>query len=651
MTTVYESTAKGMFEIVKKNIYLFQSSIRYENTMYLPYTAGVLAAYAWENKVVAQNYTLKGIIYLRESVEKTTAALDSPYLAAFSNYIWNFEYNKALAKQIKSIYPECIVVFGGHNVPPGTALLDEYAYIDILVHGEGEETFRDILLALHSGDSLNNTPNISYRDSHSASVETKTIPVLCADFPSPYKAGIFDSMLSEQPDIRFSAILETNRGCPYGCAFCDWCRLDTKVRQLPKERVYGDLEWMSEHKIEFCYCADANFGILPDDEQYVDRLIKLNRKNGYPQKFRVNYAKHNNETVFSINKKLNIYGISKGATISFQSLSPEVLENIGRKNMSLNKFSELMTLYSNAGIPTYSELILGLPGETYDSFCEGIGKLLEAGQHTSILIYNCELIENSLMANKNYMDQYGIKASITPLYLRHDEPDCADIPEFSRSVTATAAMNEDEWICSNLFSLTVQSCHGMGLLRWFAVYLHYEKGVRYEDFYKALIKWAENNPNAVFGKEMLFMRGEFEKITKNSGLWSYTNKIFGNVSWPYEEGVYLDLVYRFEDFYKEMQQFLINYNIENEIFNDLLLYQKSMIKIPGVRSLKIALEYDFPRYFSKAFANTHEPLKIKKVGVSAEDRAVPNEWKEYAKEYIWYGRKEQKNIFTELSVK
>jgi len=615
--------------------------------MYLPYTAGVLAAFAWEDAVIRQNYTLKGIYYLREAIEKTAAGLDAPFLAAFSNYIWNFEYNKALAAQIKTGCPGCKVVFGGHNIPPDNSLLDECAYIDILIHGEGEEAFRDILTALHNGEPLSGIPNISYRDSRGNSVKTQSVRVTRTDFPSPYKAGLFDTMLVEQPGIRFSAVLETNRGCPYGCAFCDWCRLNAKVRELPRERVYGDLEWMSEKKIEFCYCADANFGLLPVDELYVDKLIELNRENGYPQKFRVNYAKHNNDTVFRINEKLNVYGISKGATISFQSLSPQVLENIGRKNMPLEKFAELMARYGSAGIPTYSELILGLPGETYDSFCDGISKLLEAGQHNSIMIYNCELIVNSLMADKAYMEKHGIQTAVTPLYLRHDEPECDAVPEFSRSVTATATMNREEWIRSNLFSITVQSCHGMGLLRCFAVYLYYEKGLLYRDFYQSLVKWMESHPDTATGKELRFMRAEFEKITNNAGLWSYTNEMFGSVSWPYEEGFYLNLVYRIEAFYEDMREFLRGYSIEKGVFDDLLLYQKSLIKIPGVRTLELRLNHDWPGYFGKAFVGSYEPIQKKSVCLRLSDSRLPSSWKDYAKEYIWYGRKEQKNIFTE----
>lgn len=634
--------------MLKKNVYMVQTNIKYENTMYIPYAAGALAAFAWNSEKIEESYSLKELICTREKIEDIVDSLDSPCIVAFSNYIWNFEYNKALALKIKNAFPECAIIFGGHNVPCDTSLLDENGYIDFLVHGEGEEAFRDVLLSLHYEDPLDIIPNISYRDNSGKAVKTAVSPVLCTAFPSPYNAGIFDSIIEKYPGIRFSAILETNRGCPYNCSFCDWCQLTSKVRMLPPERVLDDLQWMSEHKIEFCYCADANFGIIPRDEGFIDKLIELNQKNGFPQKFRVNYAKHNDETVFSINQKLNTYEISKGATISFQSLSQEVLENIGRKNMSLSKFSELMTLYGNAGIPTYSELILGLPGETYESFCEGIGKLLEAGQHTSILIYNCELIVNSRMADEKYMEKYGIKSSVTPLYLRHDEPDCEDIPEFSRSVTATASMSEDDWIDSNLFSLAVQSCHGMGLLRCFAVYLYYEKKIKYQDFYKSLVEWAENNSDTVIGNEMLFMRGEFKKITLDSGLWSYTNKMFGNVSWPYEEGLYLNLVYRSNAFYKEIQRFLVGYQIEKDVFDDLLLYQMSAIKLPGVRSLNVRLEHDLPGYFSKAFYNTYEGLEKKKVELYVEDDAIPCKWKDYAKEYIWFGRKEQKNIFTEL---
>ena len=66
----------------------------------------------------------------------------------------------------------------------------------------------------------------------------------------------------------------------------------------------------------------------------IDYLIEKNKETGFPQKFQATYSKNNPETVFRINKRLNEAGMCKGATLSFQSLSEKVLENIYRKNMS-----------------------------------------------------------------------------------------------------------------------------------------------------------------------------------------------------------------------------------------------------------------------------------------------------------------------------
>ena len=101
--------------------------------------------------------------------------------------------------------------------------------------------------------------------------------------------------------------------------------------------------------------------------------------------------------MFQICNTLNSVGMDRGATISYQTLSPAALKNIGRENLTLDHFSELLHKYNEAGVATYSELILGFPGETYESFCRGICTLLEQGQHSSLFVYLCELLPNAVM--------------------------------------------------------------------------------------------------------------------------------------------------------------------------------------------------------------------------------------------------------------
>ena len=50
---------------------------------------------------------------------------------------------------------------------------------------------------------------------------------------------------------------------------------------------------------------------------------------------------------------------------------------------------------------TYTELILPLPGETYESWEEGIDKLLDSSQHSGLIVYNANVMPNAELGDKN----------------------------------------------------------------------------------------------------------------------------------------------------------------------------------------------------------------------------------------------------------
>jgi hypothetical protein len=108
--------------------------------------------------------------------------------------------------------------------------------------------------------------------------------------------------------------------------------------------------------------------------------------------------------------------------MAYQTLCDDALKNINRKNLTMEHFSDLMASYTEANIPTYSELILGLPGETAESFCQGLCKLLRAGQHNSISVYYCELLPNAPMCEPEYMKKYLdlLPGSVSVLGLMND---------------------------------------------------------------------------------------------------------------------------------------------------------------------------------------------------------------------------------------
>lgn len=632
---------------MKKNLYMVQVNASFEGSVYLPYAAGTLVACALKDEKLKESYNFNEIIYLRREIDEAMEHIENPFIMAFSNYIWNYEYNKTLAEKVKQKYPECRIVFGGHNIPRGVKCLEQLPYVDILMFGEGEEPFCELLHALNDGTSLECVPNIAYRTEDGRNVCTPTKVYTDIDYPSPYEMGVFDSIAKTAP-FALSAILETNRGCPYSCAFCDWGMLKSKIRQFPIQRVFNDIKWMADHKVEYCYCADSNFGIFDRDMGIIDFVIDTYKKNGYPQKFRVNYLKNSDDKVFEINRKLYENGMSKGVTLSFQSMCPETLEIIGRKNISMDRFRELLMRYEKLGLSAYSELILGLPGETYESFCNGVEELFEAGQHSSLFVYNCEHLVNSRLGSEEYNKKYQIETAEIPFNQDHFEPMTGGVQEYSHIIVSTSTMNRESWIKTASTSVLLQSLHCLGLLQCIAIYLFNEKGIKYIDFYREIFALLEKD-SGVCGETY---RSTIEKIKEYSlgqRSWSFFDDRFGKISWPIEEGTFLELVTKNEELYECIKPCLEKY-IEADVLDELLRYQQFIVKKPTDSREQVSFRYDFYDYFESFYVGEYKPLKKLDCTYSKQTDGYAD-LKSYAKEVVWFGRRNDRMISSDIDKK
>ena len=629
---------------MKKNVYLAQINVTYSDFIaYLPYAAGCIASYVFSDSKINETYQLGEILYLREKIEDAVKRFDNPSVAGFSCYVWNMEYNKALAKRVKELYPDCVIVFGGHNIPYDTSVLRENDFIDVLVHGEGERCFKELLLGLEKGD-ISETENISYRRDNECVMTKRGNGCYPLDeYPSPYLTGLFDKMLTDYPSIQFQATLETNRGCPYQCAFCDWCFTE-KIRYFPMEKIKAEIKWMSEHKIAYCYCADSNFGISPRDMEVAQCVVDYHNSTGFPGIFKPCYAKNSDELVFAIGKLLNNNGVDKGVTLAYQSMNPEVLTNIGRRNLDIEYYTRLNARYTSEGIPTYTELILGLPGETYKSFCEGLCYLLEAGQHNSMTVYTCQVYCNAPIAQKDFKEKYGIRWERVPLHGIHYPANFNGVQEYYDVIVETKDMSKEEWVRANMFSVCLQSFHHLGLLRCFAIYMRYEKGLSYYDFYNRLLDY-------IYSDEKSYLYSLFNMIREKTrdtmySDWCYQNDIFSKVGWYFEEGAFLDMVYNKESYVKEIRGFVDTLGIDDEIKESLFKYQNDIIRYPGQEIITVESDFDFYSYFENIYEDEYTPLCKKKTRLTIELEKKIYDWPKYAHEIIWYGKRRSATLCT-----
>ncbi len=626
----------------KKNVYLAQPSFKNANSVSFPAAIGALASYAWSIAEIDGYFTLKGILFLREKLADTVNGLISPCVFGFSCYMWNIEYNKALAQRVKAAYPDCLILFGGPQVPEDDSLLRQCPFIDVLIHGEGELPFAAVLLAVKNGTPLRNIPGVSLRE-NGDTVNTPTEKCCKIDFPSPITSGFFDRLVREHPDLEFTPLVESSRGCPNHCAYCSWGSKETGMRLFPLERVYGDLEWLCAHKMEYVGFADSNFGMFTRDEQIADKILELHQKTGYPKKFQVSYAKDSGERVYRITEKLNAAGLDKGVTLSFQTMSPEAQKNIGRSNMDIEYYKFLLQKYGEAGIVTYSELILGLPGETVESFIGGIEQLLEYGQHVQMMIHLCEWLPLSPMGEKAYLDKFNVKYIRIPLNQPHANlNESEEVPEYSRVVTSTYSMTQEEWKQVTVFGMCVLCFHHLGLLQLPALYLYFEQGVKYTDFYGALLEYFLSKGNSVFNRIEQQLNA---MLSGTSGAVIYDDR-FGTVSWTFEEYAFLSTVYEKDGFYREMDSFLSRFIPDNGFRAEMLRYQSFMVKTVGKPETVFDGDYDWKSYFLSLRRNRPAHLEKRRVRYAVTDENTCASWPEYARKVVWYGRRGGKNLYT-----
>lgn len=448
---------------------------------YLPYSIGILQAYIEAQAPGRYRFLLARCQPQRLSLE--AEALAEADLVGFSIYAWNVGRSLKLAALLKQARPEVLIVFGGPQVPDQSQdFLRANAQVDLCVHGEGEAIFAELVRAFEAHGQAADwslIPSLSWLDPKNDYQQTARAGRSrdLAELPSPYLSGTFDKLMAAWPEIQWSALWESNRGCPFTCSFCDWgSATATKVNRFDMPRLLAELDWFSTHQIDQVFCCDANFGMLKRDLELAQHAVSRRQATGFPVALAVQNAKNVSERTFEIQLLLAQSGLDPYATISFQSLHEPTLLASGRANISLSAFQALHSRLRQHNVHTYSDLILALPEESYDSFVAGYCQLIESGQYHSINVFTVDILPNAPMATPAFLQRYGMETVSVPS-VAFNTPVCEDpdgIVEYQQLVIATAAMPRPDWVRTRSFAWLAELLFFKpGLIRVPLMLLHY----------------------------------------------------------------------------------------------------------------------------------------------------------------------------------
>lgn len=502
----------------KKSITFFQTNFQIGfgkfATYWLPYAVAKLWSMCKTDKIVAQKWVANDFIFERKNPKQLINEIEEPNVAAFSCYVWNWNWNLEMAKEIKQKWPNTIIIFGGPQVPERKENLSrfytEYSNIvDYTFHGEAELSLISFLKYVTNDEAK--LPNgVTYKDYYENTQGERVNDLNTT--PSPFLDGVMDQIVAKHRDTNFSVTLETNRGCPYACTFCDWGSLTfNKIKKFDEERVMGEIDWIADNGIKFVDVSDANFGILKQrDFDLLRHMIKRKNESGFPESYSFNWQKHSTDLTLEMIQYLTENNSARGFTVSAQSMDDNVLENIKRKNLGISNFQNIFQKCNVENIQTYTELILGLPGETTESWMSGIGNLLEYGQHNNIEVWFCQLLENAELNSAEQRATNSIEYSYIYNYI--SGPKQEEIPEGISIVKSTNTLTFDELVECYLYSWMITNFHSFGWTQIVSRYLNETQQISFRSFYDDLFVWIKQDEYfaSLISEVENFIRNSFE---------------------------------------------------------------------------------------------------------------------------------------------
>jgi radical SAM superfamily enzyme YgiQ (UPF0313 family) len=320
-----------------------------------------------------------------ERVAAEVAAFD-PDVVGCSTYLWSFPFFVELAQLVKQQDPSRLVVFGGPSARPSMMGLAPWRearrWIDALAMSEGELAFAEIVAdAERSPATLSRIAGLAL-PAEGGWHETPARPLGDLDeLASPYAMNLVPG--------GGLGVLQTYRGCPFTCSFCEWGTMESPRRVRSVEGLCEEFDGIARGGVEGALLVDAGLNLNARAFQNLraaaDRSGFLASRHliceVYPAKVRQEHID------FLAGVRRPMVGIG------LQSFDNKVLAHVERSYDEARFEDTLAQLKSVAGVAV--EIILGLPGDSPANFYASFERARGLG--TALRVYHCCVLPSALM--------------------------------------------------------------------------------------------------------------------------------------------------------------------------------------------------------------------------------------------------------------
>lgn len=289
-----------------------------------------------------------------EIVERILA--EQPTIVGVGVYIWNATISVEVISALKRVAPHITVVLGGPEVSYEIEDQPVASMADYVVTGEADLKFAELCGLLI----------------HGSRPACKVIPAELPDLSrleSPYE-------LYDDRDIAHRVIyVEASRGCPFTCEFC-LSSLDVPVRQFPLTKFLADLGRLLERGVKQFKFVDRTFNLnLSVSRAILEFFLERHRSDIF-----VHFEMIPDRLPDALREPIQKF---PPGTLQFevgiQTFNEEVAQRIKRRQNYQKIEENLRFLREQTGVHIHADLIVGLPGESVESFGEGFDRLIALG--------------------------------------------------------------------------------------------------------------------------------------------------------------------------------------------------------------------------------------------------------------------------------
>jgi radical SAM superfamily enzyme YgiQ (UPF0313 family) len=641
----------------KINVFSTQFNYQYGNVIHFPYSIASLFSYIKSFPDLASKFDFKKTFVFRNKFDDYIKRCQDVDILVCSCYTWNWEITNLIAAKVKELNPNCLVIFGGPQVPleyegdvpqkwvndSKGSFFEDYPHVDMLVHQEGEITIKEIFEAYAGDGNYSEIFGIQTRN-------IRTPPrdrILDLDaIPSPYLTNLVWELVEPVEGVNYIASWETNRGCPFECTFCDWgSATKSKVRKRSMDTLLSEIEWFADNEIPYVDICDANFGIFADRDLELAKKLKSEKLlKGFPGRIGIAWAKASSERIIHIARELLEADLLRAVTLAVQSLDPSTLNIIKRSNIKFDKFSNLLQQFRFQKIENYTEIIMGMPGETLQSYKNGLEQIMEMFPRPVIFIYNCGIFVNAPMNKPSYIEAHGIKVIKSPIYLWHSSIyNRGNIAEYDNITTSANTFTSDDLRKMYVYGWTTQAFHSLGILEYISKYYHQLHEMKFVGFYEYFVEYCECS-SGLFNNEYKILLDYMETGYKGAG-WDHYDPNLAPIYWPIEEATWLRCVTDGKALELEILYFVewledkLGFNTDIEILKDLVFFQVFILSTMDRKELvKMHLSKFSWKDFLLKNSRSLDELQLGPVNYYWNNKVTLDDKAEWCYKAIWVGR-------------